>query len=106
MDWNQLWMGLGLAIPATVLGVLGYQRSRKVDAVSAQSGVASDSREGTAQVIAGLNSLIDQLQEDYTGARADIKALKERVEAVILERDALKVEVARLRRKFGENGPG
>lgn len=100
MNWDQLWLGLGLAVPATVLGYLAHRRSRQVDAASAQSNVASSHQAGTAQVIQGLNALIDQLQEDNTTFRQDIRALAVRLDRVTTERDALRIEVADLKKKY------
>src|SRR5688572_27423201 len=91
-----------IGLPATVLGLLAYRRSRRVDAVAAQSGIATETRAGTAQIIEGLNHLIDNLQEDNAVIRADFKYLTTRLDTVIEERDALRREVAELRRKYGE----
>lgn len=105
MSWEQVGGGLALAAPSFALGYLAYRRSRTVDAVSAQSGVASDTRAGTAQVIDGLNKLIDNLQEDNKDFRDDIKQCALDLKAVVVERDELRLELARLRRRYGENGP-
>lgn len=104
MNWDQLWVGLGLAVPATLLGYLGLRRSQKVDADAARSGLFFNHREGTAQVIEGLRGLIEDLQDDNESFRADVRYLTDRLDAVTAERDALKLEVARLRRKYGDNG--
>lgn len=81
--------------------VMGYRRSKVVDATSAQSGAANNHRAGTAQILEGLNDLIDQLQENNETIRSDIKDLAARLQVVTAERDALRIEVARLRRKYG-----
>lgn len=104
MDSTAVTVALVGATVSLAIGILGHRRSKKVDATSAQSGVATDHRAGTAQVLEGLNTLIDQLQEDNTGFRAEIKALVVRLDAVSAERDALKLEVARLRKKYADNG--
>lgn len=93
---------VGAAVSLTI-AFLGHRRSKLVDATSAQSGVASNHRAGTAQVLEGLNDLVDQLQEDNQSFRLDIKDLAARLNVVTLERDALKLELARLRRKYGDN---
>lgn len=98
---NDLLVAAMAAIPAAVLGVLAYRRSIKVDQVSAQSGMASDHRAGTAQVIEGLNQLIDQYQESVKESREIMAVLEVRIVTVTAERDALRLEVARLRRKYG-----
>jgi ABC-type transporter Mla subunit MlaD len=101
MSWEQVGQGLALAVPSTAVGVFAYLRSRKVDAISEQSGIVSDTRAGTAQIIDGLNGLIDNLQEDNKIFREDIKHLTARLDAITAERDELKRELARLRRKYG-----
>jgi hypothetical protein len=104
MSW-EVPIGMFSAVSGAGLGYLAYRRSTKVDAVSAQSGIASDTRAGTAQIIEALNSMIDTLQEDNATFRADFKYLTARLDVVIGERDELKREVTRLRRLAGENGP-
>lgn len=102
MNWEQLWLGLGLAVPATVLGYLAHRRSRQVDQTSAQSGIASNHRAGTAQVIEGLTALIDQLQEDNTTFRTEVRELAGRLGVITAERDECRAEVGRLKRLYGE----
>lgn len=101
---NEALVALIAAVPAFLIGFLAYRRSLKVDEVSEQSGLASNHRAGTAQVIEGLNKLIDQLQEDNESFRRDIKDLAARLVVITAERDALKLEVARLRKKYAING--
>lgn len=103
MDWNQLWLGLGLAIPATVIGILAHRRSQKVDAASAQSGAASNHRAGTQQVIEGLNSLLDQAQETIIDDREVIKLLEGRMATFSANLDACQAENRRLRQKYEPN---
>lgn len=104
MDWNLIITGLVSTAAGLIVGILGHRRATKVDARSAQSGVASDHRAGTEQVIEGLNTLIDQLQEDNSSFRVDLKDLAARLVVITAERDALKLEVARLRKRYGVNG--
>lgn len=80
-------------VPSFLLGFLAYRRSVKVDAVAAQSGVATLSQSGTAQIIEGLNRLVDQLQEDNAAFRADVLIVKARAD---LRDEAHRVEVERL----------
>lgn len=92
-----------IGLPATFLGLMAYIRSLRVDAVAEQSGVATETRAGTAQIIQGLNDLIDNLQTDNKVFRDDIKYLTLRLDAFAAEREELRKEVARLRRKYGED---
>jgi septal ring factor EnvC (AmiA/AmiB activator) len=108
---QQVVYGLVVGLPSFLLGYLAYRRSRKVDAISAQSGVATETRAGTAQIIEGLNQLIDQLQDDNRSFREDIKSMTEniryltaRLDAREVERDQLKRRLNQLNRKYGENG--
>ena len=93
-----------IGLPATALGFLAWWRSRKVDAVAEQSGAVTETRAGTAQVIDGLNQLIDNLQDDNRLFREDIKYLTLRLDVIVKERDELRRELNRLNRKYGENG--
>lgn len=106
MDWNQAWVGLIIAIPSSILGYLAYRRSRKVDAISAQAGAVSETREGTAQIIAALNALLDQVQEDNVTFRDDLRRMTDRLDSCFGEREALRKELTRMQRKYGENGGG
>jgi peptidoglycan hydrolase CwlO-like protein len=103
VNWNEVLAALVIGLPSLAIGLLAYRRSRKVDAVSEQSGASSNHRAGTAQVIEGLNELIDNLQEDNKGFRADIRYLTDRLDTITKERDLLKLEVARLKKRYGNN---
>lgn len=103
---EQAIYGLLIGLPSFLLGYLAYRRARKVDAVAAQSGVITESRAGTAQIIEGLNLLIDQLQDDNKTFRDDIKYLTLRLDAISKERDELRQQLTRLQRKYGDNGDG
>jgi hypothetical protein len=93
------------AVSGAGLGYLAYRRSVKVDATTAQSGVATENRAGVAQIIDGLNQLIDNLQEDNVSFRADLKECAIRITAISKERDDLRLELAWLRRRYGyDNG--
>lgn len=104
MSWESAATGGVSAAVALTLGVLTYRRSRRVDAISAQTGAADATRAGTAQIIEALNGLVDNLQEDNRGFRDDIRHCGTRLEALTNERDELRRELARLRRKYGDNG--
>lgn len=102
---EQVIYGLLIGLPSFLLGYLAYRRARKVDQVAAQSGVATETRAGTTQIIEGLNQLIDNLQDDNRTFREDIKYLTLRLDVIIKERDHLRRELTRLQRKYG-NGNG
>lgn len=101
MSWEQVGAALVVAVPSTTIGVMAYLRSKKVDATSAQSGAANDTRAGTAQIIEGLNKLIDQLQEGASTFREDIQWLTARLDAVMKENETLKTEIVRYKHKYG-----
>lgn len=93
MAWTE-WMGIVTAVAGGAFAWLKFRQAQKVDAVSAQSGVASNHRAGTEQVIEGLNKLIDQLQEENEKLRTEADGRATRLEAMT-------IEVARLRRRYG-----
>lgn len=110
MTWEQVTGFVGM-MGGIVIAVLSYLRSKKVDAISAQTGAVDSHREGTALVIEGLTKLVDQLQEGGASTRADVDWLTirldtcaARLDACITENDSLKRELSALRRKYGENG--
>jgi len=99
------WDTVITVAPIVVAGAVawwGYRRSIRVDAVSEKSGVATETRAGTQQIIDGLNTLIDQLQEGALAHRETITFLTSRLDAILVENEGLKRELARLRKKYGE----
>ena len=101
---NPVLQALLIGLPATVLGFLAWWRSRRVDAIAEQSGAVTETRAGTAQIIEGLNQLIDNLQEDNAVVREGFRFLTQRLDEITKERDALRAEVAELRRRYGQAG--
>lgn len=91
-------------LPSIVVAVLTYRRSTKVDSVAAQAGIATESRAGTAQIIEGLNGLIDNLQEDNVAFRDEVRYLTGRMTELIAEGDACRRKLNDLHRRYGENG--
>lgn len=120
MQTEQVLTALVIGLPSFLLGFLAYRRARKVDAVAAQSGVITETRAGTAQIIEGLNLLIDQLQDDNKTHRDDMRAVRDDIRDLTLrlgvvsrerdelwqERNELRRELTRLRRKYGEHSNG
>lgn len=105
--------GFALAIPATVISLLGLRRAYHNDKVTEQSGIVAGNATAVAQVISGLNQIIDNLQDDNRVFREEIKALTRnfreevkllnvRLEAVIKERDALRKECNFYITKYGD----
>lgn len=93
----------------------GAWKSRRVDKVSEQSGIASDKRAGEAQAIEGLNKVIAALNGYILMIEAESKADRaeaaakslvdaEHIRFVTAERDAFQKELIRMQRKYGENG--
>jgi uncharacterized coiled-coil protein SlyX len=103
---QQVLYALVAGVPALILGILAYRRSKRVDAVAAQSGVATEGRAGQAQVIEGLNSIIDSLQEDNKMWREDIRYLTNRLDLSDKQREELRNDLVRMHRKYGDNGNG
>lgn len=88
------WSPFIYALPGAAIAYWGWRKSQSNDAVALQSGAASNGR-------AGMNILVDQLQEH-------VRFLTERLDFCTEERDELKLELARWRKKYGgndENGP-
>jgi hypothetical protein len=102
---EQAMIGVVIGFPSAALGYLAYKRSRKVDAISAQSGAVSENRAGMTQIIESLNQLIDNLQDDNKSFRDDIRFLTGRLDVTLRERDDLRREVDRLYRRYGNGTP-
>jgi len=103
VDWDP-FITAGPVVVAGAVAWWGYRRSIRVDAVSEKSGVATETRAGTAQIIDGLNLLVDQLQEGTASHRETIRFLTERIDKVLAENAELRLDNARLRKRYGVNG--
>lgn len=95
---------IGSLVIALAVAWWGYKRGSKSDAVAGQLGMASETRAGTQQIMDGLNALIDQLQEGAATHKDTVAYLQARLDHVIDENIALKVENLALRRQYGING--
>lgn len=118
MTWAVV-TGLVGTVGGLLLGFLGYRRSRQVDAVSAQSGAAAESRAGIAQAFDALNALVDQVQEDNKEFRVDAREFKAAIAQCAIkldemmverdearrERDEARHELAIFRQRFGDHTP-
>lgn len=105
MSWEQVTGGVGV-IGGIAIGYLSHRRSRKVDAVSEQSGIAADTRAGVAQAFEELTSLARLVQDDNQAFRDDLKQCNARFEGLTMKYDALNRQLVRMHRKYGENGNG
>lgn len=94
MNWGQIWLGLGPALLAAGIAYMGLRQSNRKDTEAVRSGMLSNHRATTGQAIEVLNLLIDQLQEENANCQG-------RLNVSITERDACRLELARLRRKYG-----
>lgn len=88
------WMGIASTIGLAVFALMKFRQAQKVDAAAVRAGLLSNHREGTGQMIGGYSGLVDQLQEQIIRCEA-------RLDASNADRDALRLENARLRRKLG-----
>lgn len=106
MDTGQIITSVWAGAASLTVGILGYLHSKKVDATAAQAGVTSETRAGTAQIIDGLNGLVDQLQEDNTALREALrdqaKHYVERLDEIDRKCALMKTELDRFRRRYGD----
>ena len=103
VDAGQVIQAVVIGLPSFALGYLAYRRSRKVDAVAEQSGVATETRAGIAQIIDGLNKLIDQQQEDLVRLRDALGKSVSDALARDKECNEMRKQLNRLNRKYGDN---
>lgn len=78
-------VGVVVGVPATVIGVLGYRRSKQADEAAEESGTI-------AQIISGLNVLVANYRTDNAELRERMAGLEQCYE----ERVELKRKVAHL----------
>lgn len=105
---NPAVVGLIIGIPTFILGWLGYRRAIKVDKSAENAAVIAAQTGSVGQVIAGLNQLIENLQDDNKVWRESFKEISVKLAEVIGERDDLQKECDALKKKYnisnGENG--
>jgi LPXTG-motif cell wall-anchored protein len=78
-----------------LLGWFGYRRSKKADSVAERAGAVE-------QIIGGLNTLVDNLQDDNKILRDNVKELRDALQAVTQERDEIRAELKALVRQHGK----
>lgn len=102
LDWSHpAVVGLLIGIPSFLLGWLGYRRAVKVDKATENSAVIATQTGSVGQVIAGLNGLIENLQEDNQVWRENFKELSLKLAEVIKERDQIQKDYNALVKKYG-----
>jgi len=106
MDNRELIVAIWAGVTSIGLAYLTYRKSIKVDAVAAQASIGGESRAGTAQIIEGLNSLVDQLQEDNKDLREEARNLLIRIASLISESEDVRRRLMAFQRKYGDNGNG
>lgn len=101
MTWEQAFTGISV-LSAAAAAYWGYRRGKRSDQVSEQSGIATETRAGTQQIIDGLNALVDQYQESAATHRDTVHYLEGRLAQVLEENENLKLELVALRKKYGD----
>lgn len=98
-------IGLLVGLPSSALGYMVYRRSRDVDDVAEQAGIATGQRESIGQVVDGLNRIITALQDDngllrkeVISGRTDIDVCLRNVSELRKRVDELETEIRRLKR--------
>ncbi len=88
-------IALTSVLSAGLLGYLGYIRSKKADATTAKGNAVE-------QVLAGLNALVDNLQDDNKVLRESVREIRDALQKTTDERDKIKKELQAIRRKYGQ----
>lgn len=101
MTWSE-WIALISTLGFGVMGFLKFLQSQRVDAATKQSGIASNHRAGTEQIIKGYDLLLDQAQETIKDDQAVKKLLEERADRFLASWQACMKENARLRKKYSD----
>lgn len=79
---NPAVVGLILAIPSSIFAYLAYRRSHRVDEVAKQAGQATEHGMSIDRVIAGMNTVIVNVQKDNEDLRKDVDRLEQRLDLV------------------------
>lgn len=104
MDWSPAIIGLVIGVPSFIIGILGYRRANKIDKATETAAMIAAQTGSVSQVITGLNTLIENLQEDNKAWRDNFRELSLRLAEVIKERDQLQKAYDALAKKYGING--
>lgn len=106
MDWSPAIIGLVIGVPSFIIGILGYRRATKIDKATEKAAVIAAQTGSVGQVIAGLNTLIENLQEDNKAWRDNFKELSIKLAEVVKERDMIQKELNLLKKKYDINDNG
>lgn len=99
------WLAVGTPIALGAWAVVKFLQARKIDARTAQSGAASNHREGIDQIIKGYDLLLDQAQETIKDDQVVKKLLEERITRFVGDLEICRTENARYREKYGPLPP-
>lgn len=100
---NPAVVGLIVGAPMAILGALGWWRSRGMDAAAKQTATETLHAGRVAEVIAGLQSIINNLKDDNEELRDNLKDCDLRIEALRKRIDALYAEIRELRAENGRS---
>jgi predicted RNase H-like nuclease (RuvC/YqgF family) len=104
MEWAEVAKALFIGAPASLIAAGAYRRSRHVDAVSEQTGIATETRAGQAERRDAQNDLNENLQTDNKALRDVIMEMRREIKELNMSVTELTREINRLYRKYGENG--
>lgn len=97
---NPALIGLVIAIPSFILGLLAYKRSVKVDKTTAQSQSETNQIGAVNQVIDNLNKLVETYQKDNEIQRKIVDELNLKLDIATAKIDKLTEEVRALNAKI------
>lgn len=103
MQWleHPLILILAGAIVPSILGIMAYRRGVIADRKAELSESRNTSIASVAQIIQGLESLGDSLQEDNKVLRENIRQCAIKLEQAMADKNALLEEIQRLNRQAG-----
>lgn len=90
------------AVPTTILGILAYRRSQKIDKIAAQAGIATSEAGSIQQVVEGLKDLIAILQDDNKVSRRRIDGLEVKLDTLEQIEEDCKKQLAALNERMRE----
>lgn len=106
---NPAIVGLIIAAPASILGFLGWWRSRGMDEAAKVVAVEAERTTRGAEAREDLESIIDNLQADnkvlrdhQTRMEQRIEAIQERLDEIRAENRALRLENEKMERRIAE----